>query len=351
MGIRKYRGQIVCDKRWPDGTRTIRVCANRTKAKQLLDRINASIADGTWKEFKQTLVLRDRVSVTVGEYAMTYIEDYVKSRNKRKTWKRKQTSMRALLPVLGRLQLEALTPAHLHNYVRLRKAQGVADGTINRDLAAIKHLMNYAEECGVVRSNPVEKFRSLKEEQKQRPRFTEEQIQKVIDAVRSDCRPLFTFIRETGCRREEALSLQRWQIQEDSQLVVFSEDTKSRKYRYVPLTEGALEAVNALPCPDGCSYVFFYPESGTRWSHCRKPWERAREKAGLPELQAKDLRRHYAIILAEGGADMHDIQQVLGHASVATTEKHYAQFSPKHSARKVLKILEGGLKKVKKRSA
>mgnify|MGYP001480496537 CR=1 FL=1 len=64
----------------------------------------------------------------------------------------------------------------------------------------------------------------------------------------------------------------------------------------------------------------------------------------------KDLRRHDAIILAEAGADVHDIQQVLGHASVATTEKHYAQFSPKHSARKVLKVREGGLKKVKKRS-
>ena len=31
-----------------------------------------------------------------------------------------------------------------------------------------------------------------------------------------------------------------------------------------------------------------------------------------------------------------------GHASVATTEKHYAQFSPQHSARKILKVLEGG---------
>jgi len=56
-------------------------------------------------------------------------------------------------------------------------------------------------------------------------------------------------------------------------------------------------------------------------------------------------------------ADLHLVERlrpgapVLGHASVATTEKHYAQFSPKHSARKVLKILEGGLKKVKKRTA
>jgi integrase len=49
--------------------------------------------------------------------------------------------------------------------------------------------------------------------------------------------------------------------------------------------------------------------------------------------------------LAESGAAMHDIQQVLGHASVATTERHYAQFSPEHSAMKILKVLEGGRSK------
>ena len=39
---------------------------------------------------------------------------------------------------------------------------------------------------------------------------------------------------------------------------------------------------------------------------------------------------------------MHDIQQVLGHSSVAVTERHYAQFSPEHSSKKVLRVLEGG---------
>ena len=60
-------------------------------------------------------------------------------------------------------------------------------------------------------------------------------------------------------------------------------------------------------------------------------------ESAIEKLQVKDLRR-----LAEHGANMHDIQQVLGHASVATTERHYAQFSPDHSAKKILKVLEGG---------
>jgi len=330
------------DKSWPDGNRTTRVCVNRTQAKQLLDRINVSIADGTWQEFKEKLKLRERGKLTLKEFSETYMEEYSKSRNKVSSQVRKEVAFKFLNQSLGNMSLEAITPAHLHKYVRNRKSKGLSDATVNREITILKHLLNYAAECEVIESNPVEKFKRLREEQKARPRFTEDQVQKVIDAVRPDCRPLFIFTRETGCRREEALSLQHWQIQEESRLVVFSENTKSKKYRYVPLTEAAIEAVETLPRLSDCSYVCDNPKTKNRWHDCRKPWEQAREKVGLPEIQVKDLRRHFAITLAEDDANMHDIQQVLGHASVATTEKHYAQFSPKHSAKRILKVLEGG---------
>jgi len=203
MGVRKHRGQIVCDKRWPDGSRTTRVCANRTQAKQLLDRINASIVDGSWPEFKQKLQLRDREWVTLEEYSKVYMEEYSKSRNKVKSQIRKRVAFKFLNQCLGKMNLEAISSAHLHKYVRHRKSQGLSDATVNREITILKHLLNYAAECGVIESNPVEKFKRLREEQKERPRFTEDQVQKVIDAVRPDCRPLFIFIRETGCRRED----------------------------------------------------------------------------------------------------------------------------------------------------
>jgi len=342
MGIRKYRGQIVCDKRWPDGNRTTRVCVNRTQAKQLLARIDASIADGGWREFKEKLRLRDRETLTLKEFSETYMVEYSESRNKKKSQLRKQVAFKFINQFLGDLNLDVISLAHLHKYVKHRKSQGLSDATVNREVAILKHLLNYAVECGVIESNPVEKFKRLREEQKERPRFTEDQVQKVIGAVRPDCRPVFIFIRETGCRREEALSLQHGQIQEESRLVVFSEDTKSKKYRYVPLTDEALQAVKTLPRLTECDYVFYNRKTKDRWHDCRKPWEQAREKVGLPEIQVKDLRRHYAITLAEDDANMHDIQQVLGHASVATTEKHYAQFSPEHSAKRILRVLEGG---------
>jgi integrase len=347
MGIRQYRGQILCVKDWPDGKRFKRQCANRTEAKSLLGDIEAAIRNGSWPEYREALSLRRRNEgkVTVEQYSETYLNDYATVRNKPKAWLRKKTSFNALNPVLGHLDLRNVCPAYLHNYVHKRMKGGASAATINRDLTILKHMLTYAVECGVIAVNPVERFRLLREERKERPRFTEKQIWSVINAVRPDCRPIFIFIRETGCRREEALSLQHGQVQEDSRLIVFNENTKSRKYRYVPLTETAMQAVKTLPKLESCPYVFYNAKTQTRWKECRKAWENARKSAGLPEMQVKDLRRHYAICLAEGGADMHDIQQVLGHSSVVTTERHYAQFSPQHSAKKILKVLEGGKSK------
>jgi site-specific recombinase XerD len=334
-------------KDWPDGKRFKRKFPNKRKAEAMLTRIEASILDGTWPEFREKLKLKNRLreSVALAEFSETYTEDYAKVRNKKKAWKRKITSFRKLISRLGHLRLEEVSPTHLHKYIRERKRRGTSSATINRDLATIKYMMSYAVEIQVLQSNPIEKFKNLPEQQKERRRFTDDEIQAVIDAVRLDCRPLFVFVRETGCRGEEALSLKHWQVQENSRLVVFSEDTKSGKYRYVPLTDVALEAVNTLPRLEECPYVFYNLKTKDRWCDCRKPWEKARVEAGVPELQVKDLRRHYAIKLAENGADMHDIQQVLGHASVSTTEKHYAQFSPKYSAQRILRVIEGSRSK------
>jgi len=110
MGIRKCRGQIVCDKRWPDSSRTTRVCGNRTQAKQLLDRINVSIADGTWQEFKERLKLRDRGTLTLKDFSQTYIEDCAKVRNKKRAWQRKLTSLKALNNFMGRIELSLPSP-------------------------------------------------------------------------------------------------------------------------------------------------------------------------------------------------------------------------------------------------
>jgi integrase len=74
----------------------------------------------------------------------------------------------------------------------------------------------------------------------------------------------------------------------------------------------------------------------------RKPWEKARSKAGYPWLRVRDLRPAFGIAASELGAPMHYIQSALGHGSVAVTERYYAKYDPKSAAKQLLRLIEGG---------
>ena len=74
---------------------------------------------------------------------------------------------------------------------------------------------------------------------------------------------LYTFLRETGCRREEVLSLTHEQLDLGRGEVVLRDNTKNGKDRRVPLTQRALWAINAMPKTS--KYVFYHPDSLSSW--------------------------------------------------------------------------------------
>ena len=117
--------------------------------------------------------------------------------------------------------------------------------------------------------------------------------------------------------------------------------TKAGKWRFLFLTEAAVEAILAIPRT--CDWVFYNPRTLKRWHDLRKPWEAARKEAGYAWLQVKDLRRAYGIKLAESaGVEMHHIKEAMGHSRIEVTERYYAHYSPNRSAERVLRVLEGG---------
>ena len=105
---------------------------------------------------------------------------------------------------------------------------------------------------------------------------------------------------------------------------------------------GNVVAIDSVPRLPGCPYVFYNPETRTRWCEVRKPWEKARTKAGYPWLRVRDLRPAFGIAASELGAPMHYIQSALDHGSVAFTERYYAKYDPKSAAKQLLRLIEGG---------
>jgi integrase len=278
--------------------------------------------------------------MTLQEFSNYYLENYCKVRNR--SWKCKRSSLRALNMKLGDVALSDLSPSHLDSYFRSRKEEGASAATMNRDLAYLKHLMRCAEERGLIEVNRIANVRKFREPKKERPRPTDDDVDRLLASADPCIRPLLGFMRETGCRLGEALALKRTQIRRSERLVVFTDNTKSGKFRVVPLTDDALRWIDELPELPGCPYVFYNPKSRTRWHCVRRRINKAIAASGLEwRILAKDLRRHYGITLAESGAEMHVIQAMLGHHSVKTTEDYYAHFSPHYAARRALEVLEG----------
>ena len=66
----------------------------------------------------------------------------------------------------------------------------------------------------------------------------------------------------------------------------------------------------------------FSNAAGEAVSFFRKAWEAALSKAGITDLRWHDLRHEYASRLAERGVALSKVRDLLGHASITTTERY-----------------------------
>ena len=100
--------------------------------------------------------------------------------------------------------------------------------------------------------------------------------------------------------------------------------TKAGKGREVPLLDRSAELLAAMPRHLHSPYVLL-KEDGTRLVSVQKGFKAACRRAKLEGLIWHDLRRTAGCrFLIDHGLSMEDVKEILGHSSVAVTEKSYA---------------------------
>jgi site-specific recombinase XerD len=74
-------------------------------------------------------------------------------------------------------------------------------------------------------------------------------------------------------------------------------------------------------------YVFPNPRTGLPLQHFHNTWDRIRTRAGLPDVRIHDLRHNFASLLINSGRSLYEVQKLLGHADISTTQRyaHLAQ--------------------------
>jgi integrase/recombinase XerD len=138
-------------------------------------------------------------------------------------------------------------------------------------------------------------------------------------------RGLVRTLRGTGLRLEEAASLERRQL-DFARKAITLDRTKTGNARSVPMSAQVVGTLQALPVRLGCPYVFWHGE-GERYRNLSSRLAAIGKKAGVA-FRRHDLRHRYAVDYLRDGGSIYDLQQILGHASIKTTEIYLAFLTP-----------------------
>lgn len=337
---RKDRGYWYIDTTWPDGMRTRPRYTDEATARRINKKIEVAMDDEEriWKKLRKELRLEGGILQGLSEFADLYYSSYVLNHNR--SSKSKKSRLEIIKRHFSSIPIDSVTPQHIDKFVSARRKDGAGNATINRDLSVLSHMFSWAITREYLEVNPCDKVERLEEIEWVGERPDESVVDLIFQRLNPRVVPVFAFMRETGCRRGEAITLRKSQLDFARAVVTFHRNTKSGKSRQVPLTESALVAVSAMPT-NGES-IFYHPDTLKKWTgdSVAIPWEKAREEA-KSGLRIHDLRHAYGIKLAEQGCPMHFISEVMGHHSVDFTRKHYAKFSPESASRAVLRVLEG----------
>jgi site-specific recombinase XerD len=234
---------------------------------------------------------------------------------------------------------QGLAPAGLrHRDVRRYAAglssAGAAPATVARKLAALRGLFAFLVRTGRAGSNPAELVSSPKRSEKLPRVLTVEQMRTLLERIPARTplelrdRAMLELAYSCGLRCEEIVNLDVGSMDhETEQLRVFG---KGGKERLLPVGEPARDALKRYVergrralADDPRELALFLSKSGRRLSNSdvtRRLGLWTREAALAAGVSPHSLRHSFATHLLEGGADLRTIQELLGHASISTTQ-------------------------------
>lgn len=233
---------------------------------------------------------------------------------------------RHLLPALGNLYLDEITPDQIIRMMTNMRSAGFANGTCNRPVIILRYMLNLASDWGIPRMerNPAKKVALFEETERQRFLSLTE-TKTLIEAVRADDNRLAANAIEllllTGGRRNE-ITHARWadvDLEKGTLLVPLS---KSGKPRTIAINAAAIDLIGRLPSRGKSAWLFPSPRTDKPCQSLYYPWERIRKRAGLHDLRLHDLRHSYASNLVNGGVSLYVVQQLLGHSNPRTTQRY-----------------------------
>ena len=234
--------------------------------------------------------------------------------------------------------MKQLTPRDVRKWLAALTKKGLKRTTISRKLSSVRAFFKYLFRMGIVDSNPAEPI-SFALRSRSLPRnLTVAQALDILEKIPTTGlklmrdRAMMELLYSTGIRVSELTGLDLDSISLSPEMIKVR--GKGRKERVIPFGRHAKDAIeNYLEERHGLlkrldkadEQALFVNKNGSRLSQrsVQRIVSAAALKAGIYSDVTPHVFRHtMATHLLEAGADLRSIQEILGHASVATTQKY-----------------------------
>lgn len=292
-------------------------------ARALLRQRMKEIAEGTFAP--------DQDEVTLDDLCELIEDDYVT--HDRKSLDRLRTALRRLKDRIGeKTKALDITTARIKRYIRRRKEEdGVANATVNKDLAALRRAFTLAEEDGLLTRTP--HVPNLRTDNVRENFLTMADVEAVCEEISDDLEPVVRFASLTGWRKGEILDLRWRQVDFSAEEIRLDPgETKNDEGRVVPfgtypqlrdLLLRQRERTRSVERASAEVIPWVYHRSGKRIRNMRVAWNNAVEAAGLDGAWFHDLRRTAVRNLEAAGVPRSVATSITGHK----TESVYRRYA------------------------
>ncbi len=270
---------------------------------------------------------------TFNTVAAKYIEEF----KDKISLDRDITSLKAVMPYIGHLEIRKIHSGVFDDFIKERKASGITAGTLTRDFSVIRHVLRlcaakWRDENGNAYLGAAPMLPTVDGiKRKPRPISWAEQ-ERLLKELPSYLSEMVLFALNTGLRDQEICGM-KWSDEckvtgLDTSVFIIEEIRSKNKYeRIVPLNSVARSIV-ASRRDNKSEYVFDF--KGRKLERMNnRAWRKAREINELKLVRVHDMRHTFGMRLRAAGVSIEDRQDLFGHHAGRITT-HYSKVEISH---------------------